>query len=71
MGQRVIEFSDLSGTELEDGVKMGKVFVEYGDARKGIYCLDATDDEVAELAHKGRRSNRGEVASLLGVETAA
>lgn len=68
MGQRVIQFSDISGTELPEDEKMGVIFVEYGDARKGIYSLDATDTEIAELAGKGKRTSRGEVASMLNLD---
>jgi hypothetical protein len=71
MGQKVIMFSDLSGAEVGADARMGKVIVEYGDARKGIYCLDATDAEIEELAGKGRRTNRSEAAKSLGIEVAA
>jgi hypothetical protein len=70
MGQKIIQFSDISGAEIRDDEKMGKIIVEYGDARKGIYCLDATDSEIEELAHKGRRTNRTEAAAALGVAVA-
>ncbi len=61
MARKTIFVSDLSGKEIEDGSAV-KITVTFGDARRGLYVLDAHPDdaEVKSLVEKGtKRARRG------------
>jgi hypothetical protein len=55
MGQRVIKFSDLSGTEITDPKEEATVLVEFADKRRGQYHLDVTQAEAESFAEKGHK----------------
>ena len=57
MARKTIVVSDLTGTEIDEK-KAPKLTIVYADARNGQVVLDVNEDEVAELAAKGRRQSR-------------
>ena len=57
MAKKSIFVSDLSGDEIPEG-KGARIRITYSDARKGAAELDVTDEEVEELARKGRKTAR-------------
>lgn len=69
MGERVIKFSDLNQKEIADGEKIGTMAVRFGDARRGTYLLDVTDEEVAKFAEKGiKAASQDDVKIALGLK---
>ena len=60
MARRTILVSDLSGKEIGDKRDAVTVTVKFGDARRGMYVVDAhpDDPEVKALVVKGRQQAR-------------
>lgn len=54
MARKIVLVSDISGKPISDRGG-AKVTITYDDARKGQIVLDATVDEVADWAAKGRQ----------------
>ena len=57
MARRTVVVSDLSGQAIANG-KAATVTIRFADARKGVYVLDVTEREAAELGGKGRKQAR-------------
>ena len=57
MARKSVVVSDLSGKEIDEG-NAATITIKFGDARKGIYVLDVTEDEAEDLGRKGRRQAR-------------
>jgi hypothetical protein len=60
MARKTIFVSDLSGKEIDNERDSVKITVTFGDARKGVYVIDAhpDDPEVKTLMSKGRQQAR-------------
>ena len=60
MARKTIFVSDLSGEEIANERESVKITVTFGDARKGVYVIDAhpDDPEVALLTSKGKQQAR-------------
>ena len=60
MARKTIVVSDLSGKEIANECDSVKITVTFGDARKGVYVIDAhpDDPEVVALTSKGRQQAR-------------
>jgi hypothetical protein len=60
MAKRTIFVSDLSGKEIANERDAVKITVSFGDARKGMYVIDAHPDdaEVKTLTAKGTQQAR-------------
>jgi hypothetical protein len=57
MARKTVVVSDLSGRPIAAG-KEATITIRFADARKGIYVLDATEQEGEELGMKGRKQAR-------------
>lgn len=57
MARKQIRVSDMSGEEILDG-HGATIKIQFEDARKGIYEVDATDEEAHKLAQQGRSVKR-------------
>lgn len=57
MAKKTVLVSDLSGKEIDEK-DAAQIVIRYKDARKGQVVLDATADEVEDLARKGQRQAR-------------
>jgi hypothetical protein len=57
MARKTVFVSDLSGEAIADD-KAATVTIRFADARKGVYVLDATEEEAEELGRKGRKQAR-------------
>ena len=57
MARKTIFVSDLSGREIPNARDAVKITVTFGDARKGMFVIDAhpEDAEVKALTAKGRQ----------------
>ena len=60
MARKTIFVSDLSGREIANDRDAVKISVTFGDARKGMYVVDAHPDdaEVKALTSKGKQQAR-------------
>ena len=60
MARKTVFVSDLSGREIANERDAVKITVTFGDARKGLYILDAhpDDPEVKTLTSKGTQQAR-------------
>jgi hypothetical protein len=60
MARKTIFVSDLSGKEIANERESVKITVTFGDARKGMYVIDAhpDDPEVKALISKGKQQAR-------------
>lgn len=68
MGIKTTHFSDISGKDIADDVKPAKILVQYGDARRGTFFLEALDKEAEEIASKGRRlGTKAEIGEAIGL----
>ena len=57
MAKKTVFVSDLSGEEIPEG-RGAVISIKFGDARKGTYVLDVTEEEAEELGRKGRKQAR-------------
>lgn len=57
MARKTVFISDLTGEEIREA-EVAKVTITYGDARRGVYVLDARAEEVEDLAGKGTKQAR-------------
>lgn len=57
MARKTVRVSDLSGAEIEEG-KGATIRINFEDARRGNYEVDATAEEAIELGRKGRQVAR-------------
>ena len=60
MAKKTIFVSDLTGKQIENERDAVKITVTFGDARRGVYAIDAhpDDPEVKSLIAKGRQQAR-------------
>lgn len=60
MARKTVFVSDLSGKEIENERDAVKITVTYGDARRGMFVVDAhpDDPEVKALTDKGTQQAR-------------
>jgi hypothetical protein len=60
MARKTIFVSDLSGREIPNERDAVKITINFGDARRGMYVVDAHPDdaEVKNLIAKGRQQAR-------------
>ncbi len=60
MARRTIFVSDLSGKEVGSEREAVTITVKFGDARRGVYVVDAhpDDPEVKQLMAKGKQQAR-------------
>ena len=60
MARKTIVVSDLSGKEIPSEREAVRITVTFGDARRGVYVIDAhpDDPEVTVLTSKGRQQAR-------------
>ena len=60
MARRTIVVSDLSGREIASERDAVKIIVTFGDARRGMFVIDAhpDDPEVKALTEKGTQQAR-------------
>jgi hypothetical protein len=60
MARKTIFVSDLSGREIANDRDAVKITVTFGDARKGMFVVDAhpDDPEVKALTSKGKQQAR-------------
>lgn len=66
MAKKIVRVSDLSGDEIEEG-KGATIRINFEDARRGNYEIDATAEEAIEIGRKGRQvARRGRKARPQG-----